>query len=122
MIQLINLTKLYGKLAAVNGLDLEVPAGQIFGFLGPNGAGKTTTIRVMMGILKATSGQVLLDGHDVVTDAQKPRRFAGFIPDRPFIYEKLSGAEFLHFVGKLHRVEPVSPRPANAPRCWRNWN
>src|SRR4026208_1238799 len=101
MIQLIDLTKRYGKLAAVDGLNLEVPAGQIFGFLGPNGAGKTTTIRVMMGILKATSGQVLLDGHDVVTNAQKAKAIAGFIPDRPFIYEKLSGPEFVPFVGKL---------------------
>ena len=78
---------------------------QIFGFLGPNGAGKTTTIRVMMGILKATSGRVLLDGHDVVSEAQKAKALAGFIPDRPFIYEKLSGSEFLQFVGKLHRLE-----------------
>ena len=107
MIQLINLTKHYGKLAAVDGLNLAVPAGQIFGFLGPNGAGKTTTIRVMMGILKATSGQVLLDGHDVVADAQNAKAIAGFIPDRPFIYEKLSGNEFLEFVGKLHRIEPA---------------
>jgi ABC-2 type transport system ATP-binding protein len=105
MIQLINLTKHYGKVAAVDGLDLEIPAGQIFGFLGPNGAGKTTTIRVMMGILKATSGRVLLDGHDVVSEAQKAKALAGFIPDRPFIYEKLSGSEFLQFVGKLHRLE-----------------
>ena len=105
MIQLVNLTKHYGKLAAVDKLDLEVPAGEIFGFLGPNGAGKTTTIRVMMGILKATAGQVLLDGHDVVTDAQRAKAIAGFIPDRPFIYEKLSGSEFLEFVGKLHRLD-----------------
>src|SRR6476660_3356378 len=105
MIQLIDLTKRYGKLAALNGLNLEVPAGQIFGFLGPNGAGKTTTIRVMMGILKATSGRVLLDGHDVVSEAQAAKAIAGFIPDRPFIYEKLSGREFLQFVGKLHRME-----------------
>jgi len=102
MIQLIDLTKRYGKLAAVNGLNLEVSAGQIFGFLGPNGAGKTTTIRVMMGILKATSGRVLLDGHDVVSEAQAAKAIAGFIPDRPFIYEKLTGGEFLRFVGKLH--------------------
>ena len=107
MIQLIDLTKRYGKLAALNGLNLEVPAGQIFGFLGPNGAGKTTTIRVMMGILKATSGQVLLDGHDVVSEAQAAKAIAGFIPDRPFIYEKLTGGEFLRFVGKLHCIEPV---------------
>src|SRR6516164_8343634 len=107
MIQLIDVTKRYGKLAAVNGLNLEVPAGQIFGFLGPNGAGKTTTIRVMMGILKATSGRVLLDGHDVVTEAQAAKAIAGFIPDRPFIYEKLTGGEFLRFVGKLHCVDPL---------------
>ena len=105
MIQLINLTKHYGKVAAVDGLNFDVPAGQIFGFLGPNGAGKTTTIRVMMGILKATSGRVLLDGHDVVIDAQKAKALAGFIPDRPFIYEKLSGGEFLEFIGKLHRMD-----------------
>ncbi len=105
MIQLINLTKHYGKVAAVDGLSVSVPKGQIFGFLGPNGAGKTTTIRVMMGILKATSGQVLLDGHDVVTEAQAAKAIAGFIPDRPFIYEKLSGSEFLEFVGKLHRLD-----------------
>lgn len=105
MIELIHLTKHYGKLAAVDNLDLTVPAGEIFGFLGPNGAGKTTTIRVMMGILKATSGQVLLGGHDVITQAQKAKAIAGFIPDRPFIYEKLTGKEFLQFTGKLHRVE-----------------
>ena len=105
MIQLIDLTKHYGKVAAVDGLNLEVPRGQIFGFLGPNGAGKTTTIRVMMGILKATAGRVLLDGHDVVSAAQQAKAIAGFIPDRPFIYEKLSGSEFLEFVGKLHRVD-----------------
>lgn len=107
MIKLINLTKHYGELAAVDGLTLEVPAGQIFGFLGPNGAGKTTTIRVMMGILKATSGHVLLDGHDTVAEARKAKAVAGFIPDRPFIYEKLSGYEFLEFVGKLHSVRPA---------------
>ncbi len=105
MIELIHLTKQYGKLAAVDDLSLEVPAGEIFGFLGPNGAGKTTTIRVMMGILKATSGQVLLDGHDVVTEAQNAKAIAGFIPDRPFIYEKLTGREFLQFVGKLHGLD-----------------
>jgi ABC-2 type transport system ATP-binding protein len=105
MIQLINLTKNYGALTAVDGLNLEVPSGEIFGFLGPNGAGKTTTIRVMMGILKATSGQVLLDGKDIAIVPQKAKAITGFIPDRPFIYEKLSGGEFLEFIGKLHAVE-----------------
>jgi ABC-2 type transport system ATP-binding protein len=105
MIQLIHLTKHYGKLAAVDDLNIEVPAGQIFGFLGPNGAGKTTTIRTMMGILKPTSGQILLGKHDVLKEPEKAKAISGFIPDRPFIYEKLSGNEFLEFVGKLHRVE-----------------
>ena len=105
MIQLINLSKHYGKLAAVQELNLEVPAGEIFGFLGPNGAGKTTTIRCMMGILKPSSGKILLGGHDVIEQAQQAKAICGFIPDRPFIYEKLSGQEFLNFVGKLHRVE-----------------
>jgi len=106
MIQLVNLTKHYGKIAAVDGLNLEVPAGQIFGFLGPNGAGKTTTIRVMMGILKPSAGRVLLGGYDVERDAVNAKAISGFIPDRPFLYEKLSGAEFLEFIGKLHRLEP----------------
>lgn len=105
MIQLIHLTKHYGKLAAVDDLNIEVPAGQIFGFLGPNGAGKTTTIRTMMGILKPTSGQILLGKYDVLKEPEKAKAVSGFIPDRPFIYEKLSGNEFLEFVGKLHRVE-----------------
>ncbi len=105
MIQITNLSKHYGQLPAVDNLSIDVAAGEIFGFLGPNGAGKTTTIRCMMGILKATTGQVLLDGHDVVNDAQRAKAISGFIPDRPFIYEKLSGREFLNFIGKLHRVD-----------------
>ena len=105
MIQLVNVTKRYGELAAVDSLNLEVKTGEIFGFLGPNGAGKTTTIRVMMGILKPTAGQVFLGGYDVEREPEKAKAIAGFIPDRPFIYEKLSGAEFLHFVGKLHRLD-----------------
>jgi ABC-2 type transport system ATP-binding protein len=111
MIEIKNLSKHYGRLPAVDNLDLTVAPGEIFGFLGPNGAGKTTTIRCMMGILKATSGQVLLDGHDVVQQAQQAKSISGFIPDRPFIYEKLSGQEFLEFVGKLHHVDGARLRP-----------
>ena len=107
MIQLVNLTKRYGKLAAVDQLNLEVHAGEIFGFLGPNGAGKTTTIRTMMGVLKPTSGQILLGQHDVIKEPERAKAITGFIPDRPFIYEKLSGSEFLSFVGSLHRIEPA---------------
>jgi ABC-2 type transport system ATP-binding protein len=107
MIQLINLCKHYGQLAAVDRLNLEVAAGEIFGFLGPNGAGKTTTIRTMMGVLKPTSGQILLGRHDVIKEPERAKAITGFIPDRPFIYEKLSGNEFLSFVGSLHRIEPA---------------
>jgi len=106
MIRLENLTKHYGRLAAVDSLNLEVRSGEVFGFLGPNGAGKTTTIRVMMGILRATSGRVTLGGHDVEREPEKAKAITGFVPDRPFIYEKLSGSEFLRFVGSLHRVAP----------------
>jgi len=105
MIRLENLSKHYGRLAAVDSLNLEVRRGEIFGFLGPNGAGKTTTIRVMMGILRATSGRVTLGGYDVEQEPEKAKAITGFIPDRPFIYEKLSGREFLKFVGSLHRVD-----------------
>jgi ABC-2 type transport system ATP-binding protein len=99
------LSKHYGRLAAVDSLNLEVQRGEIFGFLGPNGAGKTTTIRVMMGILRATSGRVTLGGYDMEQEPEKAKAITGFIPDRPFIYEKLSGREFLKFVGSLHRVD-----------------
>ena len=105
MIRLENLSKHYGRLAAVDSLNLEVQRGEIFGFLGPNGAGKTTTIRVMMGILRATSGRVTLGGYDVEQEPEKAKAITGFVPDRPFIYEKLSGGEFLKFVGSLHRVD-----------------
>lgn len=106
MIRLIDLSKNYGALTAVDSLNLEVPEGEIFGFLGPNGAGKTTTIRMIMGILKPSSGRVLLGGYDMAREPESAKAIAGFIPDRPFIYEKLSGCEFLQFVGKLHRMEP----------------
>jgi ABC-2 type transport system ATP-binding protein len=104
MIRLENLSKHYGRVAAVDSLNLEVQPGEIFGFLGPNGAGKTTTIRVMMGILKPTSGRVTLGGYDVEREAEKAKAITGFVPDRPFIYEKLSGGEFLRFVGTLHQM------------------
>lgn len=104
MIRLENLTKRYGRIAAVDSLNLEVRSGEIFGFLGPNGAGKTTTIRVMMGILKPTSGRAILGGHDIEKDPEMAKGITGFVPDRPSIYEKLSAVEFLHFVGRLHRM------------------
>jgi len=108
LIRVENLTKHYGKLAAVDSLNLDIPAGEIFGFLGPNGAGKTTTIKVMMGILRAGAGRVLLGGFDVEREPEKAKAITGYVPDRPFIYEKLTGGEFLKFVGALHHVEPAA--------------
>ncbi|MFQ5683190.1 MAG: ABC transporter ATP-binding protein [Candidatus Binatia bacterium] len=105
MIRLEKLSKHYGNVRAVDSVNLVVQAGEVFGFLGPNGAGKTTTIRVMMGILRPTAGRVTLGGYDIEREPEKAKAITGFVPDRPFIYEKLSGTEFLSFVGKLHRVD-----------------
>jgi ABC-2 type transport system ATP-binding protein len=102
MIQLSALCKRYGSFTAVAGIDLAVPAGQLFGFLGPNGAGKTTTLRMIAGILQPTSGTVAIGGVDLARDPVAARALLGFIPDRPFIYEKLTGAEFLRFVAGLY--------------------
>jgi ABC-2 type transport system ATP-binding protein len=102
MIRLKGLTKHYGDFVAVDGLDLHVPQGELFGFLGPNGAGKTTTLRMIAGILKPTAGTVEIGGIDIATDPIRAKAKLGFIPDRPFIYEKLTGAEFLRFVAGLY--------------------
>ena len=105
MIKLTNLTKRYGSFTAVNGINLDVPRGELFGFLGPNGAGKTTTLRMIAGILRPTSGTVHIGGIDIAADPIAAKSRLGFIPDRPFIYEKLTGAEFLRFVAGLYGQE-----------------
>jgi ABC-2 type transport system ATP-binding protein len=102
MIRLTDLTKRYGGFTAVDAINLEVPKGQLFGFLGPNGAGKTTTLRMIAGILRPTGGKAEIAGVDVVKDPIAAKTRLGFIPDRPFIYEKLTGAEFLRFVAGLY--------------------
>ncbi|MDH4043237.1 MAG: ABC transporter ATP-binding protein [Gemmatimonadota bacterium] len=102
MIRLEGLTKRFGTFTAVNGIDLHVPRGELFGFLGPNGAGKTTTLRMIAGILRPTAGRVVLGGVDLIADPMKAKAILGFIPDRPFIYEKLTGGEFLRFVAALY--------------------
>ncbi|MDQ8154850.1 MAG: ABC transporter ATP-binding protein [Gemmatimonadota bacterium] len=102
MIRLTGLTKHYGSFVAVDGLDLHVPKGELFGFLGPNGAGKTTTLRMIAGILKPTAGRVEIGGVDLAVDPIAAKAKLGFIPDRPFIYEKLTGGEFLRFVAGLY--------------------
>ncbi len=109
MIRLINLTKVYRGFTAVDHIDLEVPSGQVFGFLGPNGAGKTTTISMMAGILKPTQGRIELNGIDLAENPSEAKIRVGYIPDRPFIYEKLTGMEFLRFMGGLYRLNNGGP-------------
>ena len=102
MIELTDLTKRYGKFTAVNGISLEIPRGTLYGLLGPNGAGKTTTMRMIAGILRPTSGSAAVAGYDVISQPVEAKRRLGFIPDRPFVYDKLTGAEFLRFVAGLY--------------------
>src|SRR6476619_2393515 len=104
MIELTALTKRYGSFTAVDAIDLRVPKGELFGFLGPNGAGKSTTLRMIAGILRPTAGTVKIGGVDISADPISAKRILGFIPDRPFIYEKLTGIEFLRFVGGLYSM------------------
>ncbi len=104
MIELIDLTKRYGRTLAVDRLSLSVPRGEIFGFIGPNGAGKTTTIRMMGGTLAPTEGRVVIDGIDMADRPEEAKRRIGFIPDRPFLYEKLTGMEFMRFSADLYGV------------------
>jgi ABC-2 type transport system ATP-binding protein len=105
MILLDNLTKRYGDFTAVAGIDLEIGEAQIFGLLGPNGAGKTTTLRMIAGILRPDSGRVLVAGYDNVANPIDARRLLGFVPDRPFVYDKLTGAELLRFSAGLYGLK-----------------
>lgn len=106
MIEIEHLSKLYGKFCAVNDVSLEVKSGEIFGFLGVNGAGKTTTLRMLTGVLRPTSGVIRLGGFDMAKEPEKAKTITGFIPDRPYLYNKLTGREYLYFVADLHEVDP----------------
>ncbi len=105
MIKTINLTKRFGKLTAVDNLNLEISSGEIFGFLGPNGAGKTTTFKLIVGLLQPTSGTVTIGGHDILKNPIEAKSIIGFIPDQPFIYPKLSGTEYLRFICGLYGLD-----------------
>ena len=105
MIELRNLSKHFGKVIAVNHLNLSVSKGEIFGFIGPNGAGKTTTLRMMGGVLAPTEGSVIIDGINMADEPKEAKQRIGFIPDRPFLYEKLTGMEFLRFTADLFGMQ-----------------
>ncbi len=104
-VETFDLTKNFGSLIAVNKLNLKVRRGEIFGFLGPNGAGKTTTIKLMTGLLKPTSGTVKIMGNDIQEDPIEAKKVIGLIPEEPQIYEKLTGREFLRFIGNLFGMD-----------------
>ena len=100
------LTKRYGSLTAVEDLDLEVGPGELFGFLGPNGAGKTTTIKMLVGLLRPTSGSARIAGIDILAHPEQAKARIGYVPDAATLYDKLSAREFLEFSGDLYHVEP----------------
>ena len=111
MIELSRLKKRFGGVVAVDELTLNIPRGEFFGFLGPNGAGKTTTIKLMAGLLKPTAGRVCIGSFDVVQEPLRAKKIVGFIPDRSFLYEKLTGREFLAFIAEVYGLKPKSYKP-----------
>ena len=105
MLKLMNLTKNYdGKKLAVDGIDLQVDPGEIFGFIGPNGAGKTTTINMITGLLFPTDGQVLINNVDVQQDPVAAKKQFTFVPDHPEIFDAISGFDYLNFIGDIYGV------------------
>jgi len=105
MIKAEGLVKDYGPHRAVNGVDLNVLKGEVYGFLGPNGAGKTTTLRMLMGLIEPTEGSVAIGGFDIRKKPREAKSIVGFVPDRPFLYEKLTAIEFLHFLAGIHNID-----------------
>lgn len=104
MIKTIGLTKRFGDVLAVDNLSLEIKEGEIFGFLGPNGAGKTTTIKLLTGLLKPNEGEVFIGGHNIQKDPLRAKRLIGYAPDFPFLYDRLTGREFLIFVSEIYQI------------------
>ncbi len=105
MIRTEGLRKAFGALIAVDDLSLEVAEGEFFCFLGPNGAGKTTTIKLLTGLLRPTGGRALIGGFDIVVRPVEAKRLLGYIPDQPFLYEKLTARELMRFVAGLYALD-----------------
>lgn len=101
MLEISNLTKFFANFCAVDSLNLSVKKGDFFGFLGPNGAGKTTTIKMITGLVRPNSGSVSVGGFTLENNPREAKRLIGYIPDQPYLYDKLSGKEFLYFSGGL---------------------
>ena len=104
MIELEHVSKSFGSLEAVKDLSLSIPRGELFCFLGPNGAGKTTTIKMLCGLLRPTAGTIRIGGLDIQRDLAATRPLIGYIPDSPFLYERLTPSEFFEFIGDLYNL------------------
>lgn len=110
MIRTENLSKHFGEKIAVDRLDLDIEAGTFFCFLGPNGAGKTTTIKMLTGLLSPSSGRAVLAGHDIQAEPLATKQYLGYVPDHPFLYDKLTGREFMRFVAGLYHLSETEYR------------
>jgi ABC-2 type transport system ATP-binding protein len=110
MIELHHVSKKFGSFTAVDDVSLTIERGQFFGFLGPNGAGKTTTIKMLTGLFAPTSGSCSINGFDMQRDPLPAKRSIGYVPDQPFLYDKLTGREFLYFIGGLFQMRPQELR------------
>jgi ABC-2 type transport system ATP-binding protein len=108
MLTLSNLSKKFGNFIAVNNINLEIREGDFFGFLGQNGAGKTTTIKMITGLYSPTKGKILVGGFDIQKNPIEAKSLIGYIPDQPFLYEKLTGREFLYFCGGLYKINKIN--------------
>lgn len=105
MIELQKVTKKFDKFVAVDNISLRVEPGELFGFLGPNGAGKTTTIKMIVGLFSPSSGTIRVNGYDTVRQPIEAKTTLAYVPDQPFLYDKLTGREFLYFAGGLYKIE-----------------
>lgn len=113
-IKTVNLTKKFGRLTAVENLNLDIKPGEIFAFLGPNGAGKTTSVKLLTGLLFPTSGNIFIAGYDIADEPQKAKLLTGLISDQPFVYPYLTGFEFMRFVGDIYKV-PIEEQKEKIP-------
>jgi len=107
MIEFNQVRRSYGDKVAVDGLNLRIGPGEVYSLLGHNGAGKTTTIKLLVGLLRPEGGTVCVGGYDVVSESRLAASLVGYVPDQPFIYEKLTGREFLQFVAQMHGLDSL---------------
>jgi ABC-2 type transport system ATP-binding protein len=119
MIEFDNVSRKYGPMLAVDRLSLTIPQGELFALLGPNGAGKTTTIRMLVGLLRPDSGTVRICGHAPTERDRRANSLMGYVPDEPYLYDKLSGREILEFAGEMHGLAPAVLRDRIARECAR---